>query len=181
MACPSLKCYVSLTELEKAAQAPAETEVELQKNVVQPHWREFAIRDAIWHVWDAWKEVMESCICGAWKKLYLEFAVDFRGFDLSKKLSEERLKCLELAKKVSLDELEDEDIDSLLETIGGELLTEDLDELEKQWCQLEKERPAAPSTMRHLTMKGLQRSFAILNQAMDHLAEIVPDIDQSKL
>ena len=52
-----------------------------------------------------------------WKKLCLEF-IDFRGFDLSKRLSEERLKCLELARKVDLDKLEEEDFDSLLETIG---------------------------------------------------------------
>ena len=81
----------------------------------------------------------ESCIRGAWKKLCLELAVNFRGFDLSERLSEERLKCLELARKVGLDELENEDIDSLRETIGEKLSTEDLDELEKQRHQLEAE------------------------------------------
>ena len=54
-----------------------------------------------------------------------EFAVDFMGFDLSERLSEERLKCLELARKVGLDELEEENVDSLLETIGKELSTEE--------------------------------------------------------
>ena len=62
----SLKCDVSLSELEKAAQAPVESEVELQKNVARRHCWEFTIRDAIWHVRDAWKEVMQSCICRAW-------------------------------------------------------------------------------------------------------------------
>ena len=55
------------------------------------------IRDAIWHVQDAWKEVAESCICGAWKKLCPQYAVDFKGFDLIERLSE---KCLKLTKKV---------------------------------------------------------------------------------
>ena len=58
----SLKCDVSLSELEKAAQVPTETKVELQKNVVRCHWWKFIICDAIWHVW---KEVMQSCIRGA--------------------------------------------------------------------------------------------------------------------
>ena len=103
-----------------------------------------------------------------WKKLCPEFAVDFRGFDLSKKLLEEHLKCLELVRKVGLDGLEGEDVDSLLETIGKELLTDDLTELEKQRHQLEEEleaqqQPVAPSTMRHLTVKGLQHFFAIVN------------------
>ena len=49
----SLKCDVSLSELEKAAQAPMESEVELQKNVVRRHWLEFTFCDAVWHVRDA--------------------------------------------------------------------------------------------------------------------------------
>ena len=50
-----MKCDVSLDELEKAAQAPEKTEVELQKDVVRRHWRSYTIRDAIWHVHNAWK------------------------------------------------------------------------------------------------------------------------------
>ena len=34
----SLKCDVSLSKLEKATQAPTESEVQLQKNVVHRHW-----------------------------------------------------------------------------------------------------------------------------------------------
>ena len=108
----SLKCDVPLSELEKATQAPAEREVEFLKNVVRCHWWEFTIRNAIWHDRDAWKEVTQSCIHGGWKKLCLQYVVDFRGFDLAEKLSEERLKCLELVKKVGLDELEEEDVNS---------------------------------------------------------------------
>ena len=59
-------------------------------------------------------------------------------------------KCLELAKKV---ELEEDDVDFLLQTIGEELSKEDLvDELVKQWDQLEEEeeveagqQPTTPS------------------------------------
>ena len=53
---------------------------------------------------------------------------------MSKGLSRERLKCLELARKVGLNE-----VDSLLEPIGDELLTEDLEDLEKPRHQLEEE------------------------------------------
>ena len=86
------------------------------------------------------------------------------GFDLSKRLLEERLKCLELARKVDLDEIKEEDVDSLLETIGEELSKEDLDELEKQRRRLEEEveaeqHPTAPSTTKHLTVKILQCFF----------------------
>ena len=101
------------------------------------HWLEFTIHDTIWQVRDAWKEVTESCICGAWKKLCPHYAIDFNGFNLTERLSEEHLKCLELAKKVGLDELGEEDVDSLLET-GEELSTDDFDELEKQRLQLEE-------------------------------------------
>ena len=135
---------MSLNELEKAAQAPTESEVELQKSMVWHHWWEFTIHDAVWHVRDARKEVMQSCICGTWTKLCPQFAVDFKGFDLTEMLLEE---CLELANKVGLDELEEEDIDSLLQTICEELSTEDLDELEKQWRQLEKKMEAQRQPM----------------------------------
>ena len=53
----------------------------------------------------------ESCIQGAWKKLCLDLAVDFRGFNLTERLLVDRLKFLELARKVGLDEIE-KDIDS---------------------------------------------------------------------
>ena len=55
---------------------------------------------------------MESCISGAWKKLCPELAIDLGGFDLSERLSEECLKCLKLARKVGLDKLEEDDVDS---------------------------------------------------------------------
>ena len=81
---------------------------------------------------------MESCIRGAWKKLCPQYTVDFKAFNLTKRLLEKCLKYLELVKKVGLDDLKEENVDSLLETIGEELLTEDLDELEKQQHQLEE-------------------------------------------
>ena len=154
----------------RSTQGPEKTEVELQKDVVGRHWKSYIIRDALWHVCDAWKEVMESFIRGAWKKLCPGLAVNFRGFDPFERLSEERLKCLELARKVGLDKIEEEDVNSLLESIG-----EELDELEKQWRQLEEEveadqHPTAPST-KQLTGKILQHFLGIMNQGLDYLEE----------
>ena len=77
-------------------------EGELQNNMVRRHWRDFTIRDTIWHVWDAWKEVTQSCICGVWKKLCPLVTADFKGSGLTEKH-------LKLAKIVGLDELEEED------------------------------------------------------------------------
>ena len=84
------KCCVSLSKLEKAAQALEKSEVELQKDVVRRHWKEFTICYAVWHVSDAWKEVTQSCIRGAWK-MCLQFAVYFRRFNMQEKLSEQHL------------------------------------------------------------------------------------------
>ena len=136
------------------------------------HWQAYTIRDAIWHVRDAWKEVTEYCIYGAWEKLSPELAVDFRGFYLSERLSEE---CLELARRVGLDEIKEQDIDSLLETIG-----EELNELEKQRRQLEEEveaeqHPMAPSMTKQLTVKILQLFYGLINQAME---EVDPDVER---
>ena len=118
----SLKCDVSLDELEKAAQAP-KNPVKLQKDVVWWHWKSYTIRDALWHVHDAWREVTESCIRGLWKKLCPHLAVDIWGFDFSEGLSKEHLKLA----RVGLDEVEEDDLEALLESISKELTTEDLE------------------------------------------------------
>ena len=165
----SRKCDVSLEELEKAAEAP-EDPVELQKDVVRHHWKEYTICDALWHVRDAWKEVTESCIRGAWKKLCPDLAVDFRGFDMSEGLLRERLKCLEVARTVGL-EMEEDDVESLLESIGKELTTEELDDLEQQRRRLEEEieagqQPETPQR-KEMTIKLLQESFASMSHSLD--------------
>ena len=69
---------------------------------------------------------------GAWKKLCLDLVVNFRGFDLTERLLVECLKCLELARKVGLNEIKEKGVDILLESIGKELSTVEFDELEKQ-------------------------------------------------
>ena len=118
---------MSLDELEKAAQT-SKNPVELQKDVVRQHWKTYTICDALWHVCDAWREVTEPCILGVMEKLCSHFAVNFGDFDLSKGLSKE---CLELARKVGLDEVEEDNLKSLLKSISEELTTEDLKDLEK--------------------------------------------------
>ena len=70
-------------------------------------------------------------------------------------------------------------MDSLLELIDEELSMEELDELEKQWCQLEEEveaeqHPTAP-LMKQLTVPILQRFFGMLNDMLDYLEEVDPD------
>ena len=107
--------------------------MELQKDMVRRHWKSYTIRGALWHVHDVLWEVTESCILGSWKKLCPHLAVDFGGFDLSEGFSEKRLKCLELARKVGLNEVKEDNLESLLESITEEVTTEDLEDLEKQW------------------------------------------------
>ena len=96
-----------------------------------------------------------------------DLAVDFRGFELSERLSQECLEYLELARKVGLDEVEEDDVDSLLESMDEELSLEELDELEKQQCQLEEEveaeqHPTVPP-MKKMTVKILQGFYRLLN------------------
>ena len=176
-----MKCDVFLDELERAAQSPKKTAVELQKDVVRRHWKSYTICDALWNVRNAWKEVTESCLRGVWKKLCPHLAVDFRGFDLQRR-SKERL---ELARKVGLDEVEEDDVGSLLESISEELSVEELDELEKQWHQLEEEVEAeqhltAPVTKK-LMLLILQHFFGMLNDMLEYLEEVDPDYEQAGL
>ena len=172
---------MSLEELEKAAEAP-EDPVELQKDVVRRHWKEYTIHDALWHVRDAWKEVTESCIRGAWKKLCPHLAVDFGGFNMSEGLSRERLKCLEVARTVGL-EMEEDDVESLLESIAEELTTEELDDLEQQRRRLEEEieagqQPETPQR-KEMTIKLLQEFFASMSHSLDLMENMDPNCERS--
>ena len=183
----SSKCDMSLSDLEKAAVAPEKGLDEVRKDVVRQHWREYTIRDAIWHVRDAWAEVTANCICGAWKKLCPDYAIDFQGFNLESSLSEERLRCLNLVKNVGLDEVEEEDVTQLLESINEELTAEDLHELEQERVQLEEQveaaavaTPTAAST-KQLTVKNLQEMQRRMHSFLDFLEEIDPNVERSGL
>ena len=69
--------------------------------------------------------------------------------------------------------------------ISKELSTEDLDELEKQRRQLEEEveaeqHPTAPSMTKQLTVKILQCFYGMLNDMMDYLEEVDPDVERAE-
>ena len=147
--------------------------------MVRRHWKEYTTRDALWHVRDAWREVTASCIRGAWKKLCLDLAIDFEGFDIS-----EGLKCLKVAKTVGL-EMEEDDVESLLESIGEELTTEDLEDLEQQRSRLEEELEAGQQTempqRKEMTIKILQEFFASMTHSLDLMENMDPDCERSGL
>ena len=130
---------------------------------------------------DAWGEVMQSCICGTWKKLFPQFVVNFKGFNMTEKQSVEQLKWLMLGKKVG----QDDDVNSLLLSIGEELLVEELEELEQQQCQLEEEVERESTlmevSMMHLTVKNLQELFEMFNGTMDYMEDLNPNVELYKV
>ena len=92
---------------------------------------------------------------------------------MSEGLSRERLKCFELVRKVDLDKVEESSVDSPLESIGEELSTEDLDDLEKQRRQLEEEveagqHPATPPR-KEMTIEVLQDFFGSVHTMLDKM------------
>ena len=70
-----------------------------------------------------------------------------------------------MAKKVSLDKLEEKDVDSLLQTFR-----EDLNKLEKQRHQLEEEVEAEQ-----------QQTVSSMSQTMEYQEEIDPDVELAGL
>ena len=76
-------------------------------------------------------------------------------------------------------------MDGLLELIGEELPTEDLEELEKQRCQLEEkveagQQPAAPQT-KAMMIEVLQGFYMLLHQTLEYLENMDPDCERSEL
>ena len=107
------------------------------------------------------------------------------GFDLSEGLSKEGLWCLELARKVSLNEVEEDDLESLLKSISKELMTKDIEDLEKQRRQWEEEveagqQPTVPQT-KEMTINILQGFHGLLHQTMDYMENMDPDFERSGL
>ena len=85
-----------------------------------------------------------------------------------------------MVRKVGLDEVKEDDLDST----GEELMTEDLKDLEKQQRQLEEEveagqQPTAPQM--EMTIKILQRFHGLLHQTMDYMENTDPDFERSGL
>ena len=90
-----------------------------------------------------------------------------------------------MARKIGLDEVQEDHLEFLLELIGEELMTEDLEDLEKQQCQLEEEmeagqQPTVPQT-KEMTIDILQGFHALLLQTMDYIENMDPDFDRSGL
>ena len=96
---------------------------------------------------------------------------------MTEKQSVEQLKWLMLGKKVG----KDDDVNSLLLSIGEELLVEELEELEQQQCQLEEEVERESTlmevSMMHLTVKNLQELFEMFNGTMDYMEDLNPNVE----
>ena len=76
-------------------------------------------------------------------------------------------------------------VDSLLESIGKELSTEEMEDLEKQRCQLEEDveaeqHPTAPMT-KQMTIEILQGLQLLLNQTMDYMENMDSDYEKAGL
>ena len=84
-------------------------------------------------------------------------------------------------KRVGLNEVEEDDVDLLLESIGEGLSTEKLKGLEKQRHQLEEEVEAEQHPMvphpKQMTVKILQGFYRLLKKTFDYMEEMDPDYE----
>ena len=81
--------------------------------------------------------------------------------------------------------MEEDDVESLLESIGEELTTDDLEDLEQQRRRLEEEAEAGqqPETpqRKEMTILLLQEFLASINHSLNLLEEMDPDCERSGL
>ncbi|XP_051823209.1 tigger transposable element-derived protein 1-like [Antechinus flavipes] len=102
-------------------------------------WKRCNIKMAIDIIVEAWNDVTKECLHRAWKKMLPNLIHDFEEFEPLDQLKQIKTSCLELAKQVGFEDVEDEDIDKLLELHSNDLTTEDLQQLADGQAEAEDE------------------------------------------
>ncbi|MEE6472512.1 hypothetical protein FKM82_009634 [Ascaphus truei] len=149
------------------------------QEVLKKFWKSYNILDCIKTVRDAWKDIKETTMKGAWKKLCPHLVDDFEGFDDSDSEDNVTENIVEMARQLEL-EVEAEDVAELLASHSEPLSNEDLLELEEEReeddVQDEVETIEQPEG---LSSKILFETFRHLDSAMAFFEKHDRDFERS--
>ncbi|XP_061444367.1 tigger transposable element-derived protein 1-like [Rhineura floridana] len=144
--------------------AAIDNEEGTRQEVLKKFWKSYDILDCIETIRDAWNDIKETTMKGAWKELCPQLVDDFEGFE--DPVADVIENIVEMARQLEL-EVQPEDVAELLASHTEPLSNEDLLELEEEreeedvWDEVETtEQPEG------LTSKILLEAFRHLDTAM---------------
>ncbi|XP_066970877.1 tigger transposable element-derived protein 1-like [Macrobrachium rosenbergii] len=142
---------------------------------VKQVWKDYSYLDAVKNIKNAWNEVKQSSLNGAWKKLCPNFVMDFTGFKKGESLDAVTKKIVQYSRKLNL-EVEAEDVTELLQSHGEELSADDLIELEQQMIEEDEEAPSPKP--RAISATSLSQALARFEQGLAMIEEEDPNVER---
>ena len=142
-------------------------------------WKQFNIKDGIDIIAESWNEVKESTMNAVWKKIWPECVHNFTGFPQVRPVVTE---VVNLAHKVGMEEVDEEDVSELLTSHEKELTNEELIAIEQERA-VEEEAAAAQeedaTRQHHLTRKILAEAFIEIESGMQKIVDNDPNRERS--
>ncbi|XP_044537888.1 tigger transposable element-derived protein 1-like [Gracilinanus agilis] len=150
-------------------------------------WKRFNIKMAIDIIVEAWNDVTEECLHHVWKKMLPNLIQDFEGVEPAEQLKKIKANCVDLAKQVGFEEVEDEDIDELLEPHSSDLSTEDLQQLADGQAEAEDEEDddddseSQKATPRQLDTSQLSGVLSVIEKQLQWLEDNDYNAERSRI
>ncbi|XP_061493779.1 tigger transposable element-derived protein 1-like, partial [Rhineura floridana] len=144
--------------------AAIDNEEETGQEVLKKFWKSYDILDCIKTIRDAWNDIKETTMKGAWKKLCPQLVDDSEGFE--DPVADVTENIAEMAKQLEL-EVEPEDVAELMASYTEPLSNEDLLELEEETEEENvRDEDETMEQPEGLTSKILLEAFRHLDNAM---------------
>ncbi|XP_068959389.1 tigger transposable element-derived protein 1-like isoform X2 [Petaurus breviceps papuanus] len=160
--------YLRITFAQAIAALDADKDLTLRD-----FWKSYNIYHAIQNIAKAWEHVTEACMKRVWKKVCPQFVPDINGFDKDETLREVSNKIVKLKQELEI-KMDENDVEELIKSHGGELSNEDLIELlAAKIEEEEEEREASESEVEPKRFSAKQ-----LAEAFHHLSEFFSSIEK---
>ncbi|XP_072263547.1 tigger transposable element-derived protein 1-like [Pyxicephalus adspersus] len=167
----SFKAYYLWRTFSEAVYATQNDEMTLRE-----FWKSYNIYDAIKNIADAWAEVKETTLRGAWKNVCPQFTQEFLGFT-DDEIADTRQVVVAIGNELQLD-ITENDIIELLDSHDKELTNEDLMEIEQQIIAFSEENQDPGTPTKKFSTKELADAFRLIDAGMAKFEEQDPDTER---
>ena len=131
-------------------------------------WKQFKIMKAIEIIFDSWEEVKQSCMNGAWRKIWPECVHRICAAEVDGTPAVHH-EISNLARESNFEGMEETDINEILTSHNQELSNEELLQLELQFANKEddSDRSIQIFEEQNLTSKQISKAMCLIDEAME--------------
>ncbi|XP_027716076.1 tigger transposable element-derived protein 1-like [Vombatus ursinus] len=152
-------------------------------------WKRVNIKMAIDIIVEAWNDVTKECLHRVWKKMLPNLIHNFEECEPSEQFKKIRASCVDLAKQIGFEEVEDEDIEEFLEPHSNDLTTEDLQQLADGQVEAEDEEDddddddneSQKATPRQLDTSQLSGVLSVIEKQLQWLEDNDYNAERSRI